>query len=124
MKEISEQLKEIKIEDYIWIILIFVSIFAIVSDYFEKEWLIKKNEKDYNNYKSINITLLIITFLVYFYFVLLSYKKYKQSLGSNSLKEIFFNQINLFAASLFLIAGLLSIFVEINSNKANNDIFL
>lgn len=124
MKEINEQLAELKIEDYIWIIFIFVSIAAIVSDYFEKDWLLTKNKKDYKTYKTINVTLLIISFIVYLYFVLLSYKKYKQTRHNKSIKELFFSEVNLFAASLFLIGGLLNIYTEMNSNVGDADIFL
>ncbi len=124
MNEIKEQLNELKIEDYIWIIFIFVSIVAIVSDHFERNWLLTKNKKDYHTYKTINVTLLTISFLVYFYFVLLSYKKYKQTAHKRSVKELFFSEVNLFAASLFLIGGLLNIYTEVKSNVGDADIFL
>ena len=124
MEEINEQLAELRIEDYIWIIFIFVSIAAIVSDYFEKDWLLTKNKKNYQTYKNINVTLLTISFIVYLYFVLLSYKKYKQTRHNKSIKELFFSEVNLFAASLFLIGGLLNIYTEVKSNVGDADIFL
>ncbi len=124
MDEIKEQLQELQIEDYIWIIFIFVSIVAIVSDKFEKKWLLTKNKNDYKTFKTINITLLIISFLVYLYFTLLSYKKYKNNIQHKSIKELFFSEINLFSASLFLIGGLINIFSEVNSNTGDEDIFL
>ena len=124
MDEIREQLNELRIEDYIWIIFIFVSIVAIVSDHFERNWLLTKNKKDYHTYKTINVVLLIISFLVYLYFVLLSYKKYKQTAHKKSVKELFFSEVNLFATSLFLIGGLLNIYTEVKSNVGDADIFL
>ena len=124
MDEIKEQLNELRIEDYIWIIFIFVSIVAIVSDHFERDWLLTKNKDDYKTYKTINVVLLTISFLVYLYFVLLSYKKYKQTIHKRSIRELFFSEVNLFAASLFLIGGILNIFTEIKSNVGDADIFL
>ena len=38
----SETLNEVRIEDYIWIIYIFLAVFAIISNHFEKDYLIKK----------------------------------------------------------------------------------
>ena len=34
----SETFNEVRIEDYIWIIYIFLAIFALVSNYYEKEY--------------------------------------------------------------------------------------
>ena len=72
MDDVREQLKELKVEDFIWIIFIFVSIMAIVSDKYEKDWVVSKKTSSYKTYKGINIFLLGISFLVYLYFVLLS----------------------------------------------------
>ncbi len=124
MKEIEEQLNELRIEDYIWIIFIFISIVAIVSDYFERKWLLNKNRKDYQTFKTINIVLLTISFFVYLYFVLLSYKKYKQNYGKKSVREMFFTRLDLLASALFLIGGLLNIFIESNSDVGDNNVFL
>lgn len=122
--EIREQLQELEIEDLIWIILIFASIMAIISNYFEREWVKKKTKKDYQTFKNINTTILIVSFLVYFYFVLLSYKKYCQTKGQTNLRKIFFSELNLFTASLFLVGGLLNIFIETNSNVGDANMFL
>ncbi len=124
MDDVREQLKELKVEDFIWIIFIFVSIMAIVSDKYEKDWVVSKKTSSYKTYKGINIFLLGISFLVYLYFVLLSYKKYKSSLKNKKVSELFFSKINLFAASLFLIGGLLNIFIEVNSNDFDGNLFL
>ena len=122
--EIREQLQELEIEDLIWIILIFASIMAIISNYFERAWVKKKTKKDYQTFKNINTTILIVSFLVYFYFVLLSYKKYCQTKGQTNLRKIFFSELNLFTASLFLVGGLLNIFIETNSNVGDANMFL
>ena len=82
------------------------------------------DKKDYHTYKTINVVLLTISFLVYLYFVLLSYKKYKQTAHKKSVKELFFSEVNLFAASLFLIGGLLNIYTEVKSDVGDADIFL
>ncbi len=124
MKEIEEQLNELKIEDYIWLLFIFVSIVALISNYYERKYVVTKNKKDFKIYKTINIDLLIISFLVYLYFSLLSYKKYKQTLKTGNIRELFFSKLNLFATSLFLIAGLLNIFIESKSDIEAGDIFL
>ena len=35
----SETITELRIEDYIWLIYIFLAIFAIISNYYEREYL-------------------------------------------------------------------------------------
>mgnify|MGYP007131989769 CR=1 FL=1 len=79
----NETLNEIRIEDYIWIIYIFLAIFAIVSNYFEKEYLKKHDKKDENTFRTINTEIFIVTFLIYLYFVYINYKHIKR-LDENS----------------------------------------
>ena len=124
MKEIKEQLIELQIEDFIWIIFIFVSIAAIISDNYESKWLLNHDQKAHNSYKKINIILLIISFVVYLYFLLLSYKRYKKLHATGSIKDMFFSDIDLVAASLFLIGGLLNIYITLNTDVLDGDLFL
>ena len=109
----SETLNELRIEDYIWIIYIFLAIFALVSNYYEKEYLKKNKKKDENIFRTINTEIFIVTFLIYLYFVYLNYKHIKRLDIHSSPKKILAANAGLIAAILFLIAGGISLLISI-----------
>ena len=69
MKDISENLKELEIEDFIWIISLFSACFALLSNKLEKDYLYTHNLSKEKEYKTINIALLVIAFFIYLYFL-------------------------------------------------------
>lgn len=105
----SETLKELKIEDYIWIIYIFLAIFAIVSNHYEKEYLKKNDKNSQKIFRTINTEIFIITFIIYLYFVYINYKHIKQLDKSSSLKDIIISNIGFIAAVIFLVGGLINL---------------
>ena len=109
----NETYKEVRIEDYIWIIYIFLTIFAIVSNYFEKEYLKKHDKKDENIFRTINTEIFIITFIIYLYFAYVNYKHIKRLDKNSSPKEVLLANAGLIAAILFLIGGGISLWISI-----------
>ena len=68
MKNINEQLQLLKNENLIWLIYIFISIFAIVSNHFEKQYDLTNDSEAYKKFKTINICIFTIAFFIYLYF--------------------------------------------------------
>lgn len=119
MDELNEALRELKIEDWIWIIVLFTTIAALVSDSFERNWLFTNDRTEYNKFKTINIVLLFVSFLIYVYFAFLTFKKFKQSQSAGSFSDMILKEINFLAASLILIGILLNVFVELKSRGSD-----
>lgn len=113
MNDINETLKELNIEDYVWIIYIFLSIFALISNYYEKNYIITKNKDSKKGFRTINTTIFIIVFFIYLYFVLLNYKEIKKLGPHNSPRKIFWTNAGFIASVLFLIAGIISLLISI-----------
>lgn len=120
MNNINKTLKELEIEDFIWIITLFSAIFAIISNKFEREYVKTRDKKAQKTYKTINITLLTISFFVYLYFLLLSYSRIKEINPSTTFKQARLTNINFISAILFITASLISIFVEIFSDDGSD----
>ena len=118
----SDTLNEIRVEDYIWIIYIFLSIFAIISNHYEREYEIKHQKSDKQTFKKINTTIFIIVFIIYIYFVAINYKHIKKLDRNSSLKQILLANAGFIAAILFLIAGLISLFISFFDTE--EDVFL
>lgn len=118
MEEVIKKLKQLKTEDFIWIIYFFIAAFAILSNNYERKYLLnKQNIEAYKKEKTINITVFIVVFFIYLYFVLLI------SQDLNSIEKNFNNPnyrntfLKLIASLLFLVGGAIFIFQEINSNE-------
>ena len=119
----SETLNEIRIEDYIWIIYIFLAIFAIVSNHYEKEYELKHEKKDEKTFRNINTFIFVITLIIYIYFVIINYKHIKKLNPNSSFKEILIENAGFIASVLFLIAGAISLFISIYGSD-DDDIIL
>lgn len=118
----NDTLNEIRVEDYIWIIYIFLAIFAIISNHYEREYELKHQKSDKQTFRKINTTIFIIVFIIYIYFVAINYKHIKKLDRNSSLTEILLANAGFIAAILFLIAGLISLFISFFDTE--EDIFL
>ena len=116
MKDISENLKELEIEDFIWIISLFSACFALLSNKLEKDYLYTHNLFKEKEYKTINITLLVIAFFIYLYFMMLNYKRIKRN-THQSFKQMRINNANFLAATLIVLATIIYIMTSILSTN-------
>ncbi len=116
MNKVTETLKEIRIEDWIWITYLFLASFALIANFFERDYLLKGNKLSKKVFKTINIAIFITVFFVYIYFVLLTYSRFKEREQHTTIKSMIITNANFIAACLFLIGGLIYILTEIASD--------
>ena len=116
MDKVWKTLQEIQIEDWIWITYLFLSAVALVSNFFEKDYLLNRYKTSKKAFKTINIAVFIIVFFIYLYFVLLTYSRFKERQQQTTIKSMIVTNANFIAASLFLIGGILYLFTEIISD--------
>lgn len=119
---IGVKLSRLRTEDMIWIIYLFIAIAALISDKYEKDYLVNKNINSKNKFRLINITILIIAFFIYLYFVLINYEDVTSLKKNITKKEVITSHVALIAALLFLIAGILNIWVELSRGSIEDDI--
>lgn len=110
---IGVQLQRINNEDLIWVIYLFIAFFAIISDTFEKNFLVNKDLKAQKIYKTINITIFIVVLFIYVYFVLINYEDVQTLKKDITKKEGLNKHLSLISALLFLIGGALALYVEL-----------
>lgn len=78
MKEQDELIKTLTLENYIWVIYIGIAFFNIYADELIKK-AIKNNTKDEENKaRKIFLGVLIITIIIYIYFLNKNYKDWKK----------------------------------------------
>lgn len=115
MNDLNQKLRLLKNENLIWIIYIFISIAAIASNFFEKEYDISKNIDAYKKYKTINICIFTVAFFIYIYFFITIYGKLKNT--QKYTKKYQLTEAQLFGAILFIVGGLIYLIVEISENE-------
>ena len=102
----------INTENEIFYIYIAISILGLISNDLEK----KNKEKYKPRIKFISITNAIVLFIIYIYFFQNAYKTYKKKKNTKRI-------LLLISTTLFLIAGLINLYVEIKyKNDADEDI--
>ena len=118
-KELENKLKDLDIEDFIWIIYIGIIIMSWYSNSLERDYFITKNEISKTKYRNIMIIIFSILVVVYTYF-------FKDSLDdvlslkqndSNKKKQLI--SLSFIASFLILISGLVFLFIAIEDEELN-----
>ena len=110
MKEEFSEINRLNFEDIIWIIFILLSILNIISNKYQKEYILNKNKNYENISKKISIFILIILIFIYLYFFKRNYHMYSNK--DNLTKE---DTIKLLGSFLFVIGTFCLLYFQINS---------
>ena len=113
-KETEERLKQIKTENYVWIIYLFLIILCFISNYYEKDYFITNNQISKEKYRNILIFIFSVALLVYTYFLYDSYKDYKNLSIYDNKKKKDFTKYSLIGSILIFIAGAIFLYIAIN----------
>ena len=115
--EIKNRLKEIKIEDFIWIIYIIIIILSFYANSLEKKYFISKNQSAKEKYREIIIFIFSILIVVYSYFLISSINDIKNLKESDSLKKRKLEYLSFIASLLILISGIIFLYIAINDEN-------
>jgi len=124
MEDLTRKLKLLKEEDFIWLIYFFIVIFAIISNKYERNFLLTQNQNCSNKARKINSVILIIAFLIYLYFVVATIENFDLLKRNGSRKEVRVAFERLIANILFLVAGAIAIYADYDSSNIGTDIAL
>lgn len=114
---IGVQLQRINNEDLIWVIYFFIALAAIISDVYERQFLITKDPASKKKFKTINIAIFIVALFIYVYFVFINYQDVKTLKREATKKEVLNQHLSLIAALLFLIAGAVNLYIELTGDE-------
>ena len=114
-EDINSKLKQLKIEDYIWIIYIGIIILSWYSNSLERKYYIYNDINSKNNYQHIMIIIFIILVIVYLYFLKSSIDDIRNIKPSDSPKKKRLVYLS-FIGSLFVaLSGFIFLYVAINN---------
>jgi len=118
---IINELKDIKIDEFIWSIFIFSGIIGIISSEYRKKYIIDNNIYYLLKSKNIRIFLLIISLILNIYFVKRNQLEYD---NTKSLQEKNRLKIKLFGNYLLLIGTICLFYFQINNSSLGDEILL
>ena len=122
MNDFFRKLKLLKEEDFIWLIYFFIITFAIISNKYERNYVITNNKISLQKSKQINSTILIVAFFIYLYFVIVTIENFDILKRNSTKKEVRVAFERLIANILFLVAGAIALYADYDSNTIGTDI--
>lgn len=120
--ELNEKLKQITIEDYIWIIYLGIILLSWYSNSFERKYYINNDLNSKNKYQNITILIFSILIIVYLYFLKNSISDIKniKPYYSKKKKDLIYLS---FLGSLFIaFSGVIFLFIAITDNNLDVEI--
>ena len=115
--DVNNRLKEIKIENYIWIIYIGIIILSYYSNSLEEDYLINNNLISKENYRTIMIIIFSILVIVYFYFLQDSYDSIKNIHNIDESNYLYY--LSFIASLMIFISGLIFLYIIIRDKDLN-----
>ena len=119
---IGVKLQRLSEEDLVWVVYFFIIIAALLSNAYEKYFLETGDLRKQKIFRTLNITIFCVAFFIYLYFVIISYENVQELRDNSTKKEVLSAHVTLIASILFLVAGGLALWSEINRENPDTDI--
>lgn len=122
MNEKEELLEKIKIENWIWVLYLFLIGFSFYSNYLETEYIKTDSCEAKEKYRESLILIFSIVLIVYLYFFKDSLESLTTLTTCDNPKKVFLNQANFTASTLILIAGCIFLFIAIFDTELDTEL--
>ena len=122
MEDRLDKLNDIKIENYIWVIYIFIIILSWYANSKEKNFLINQDEKSRKEYQNLLILIFTILVIIYYYFAKSSYDDIKKLKLNDTNKKKLLTYMSFLGSFLVLISGIIFLTIDINDENLDVEI--
>ena len=118
---IEKRLKQINIENNIWIIYLIIIGLSFYSNKLEKDYFINKNNISKETYRKINTIIFIVLILVYSYFEEDAIESFFNNINkTNKQKE--YDTLILIASTAILISGFIFLYIILDDKNLDTEI--
>lgn len=117
-----DKLKDIKIENLVWIIYIIIIILSYYANSVEKKFILYDDKKSKKEYQSIMIFIFLILLIVYYYFAQDGYNKIMELNDSDSSKKKVLSYAAFTGSFLILISGIIFLYILILDDDIETEI--
>lgn len=122
IEDVREKLKQIEMEDYIWIIYIGIIFFSWYSNDLEKKYFIFNDIQSRKKYRDILIFIFTILVIIYLYFFYSSYDDLEKSKGKVDDETYNLLTLSMIGSLLILISGIIFLYIAIKDEDINVEI--
>ena len=122
MEDRLDKINDIKIENYIWVIYIFIIILSWYANSKEKNFLINQDEKSRKEYQNLLILIFTILVIIYYYFAKSSYDDIKKLKLNDTNKKKLLTYMSFLGSFLVLISGIIFLTIAINDENLDVEI--
>lgn len=114
MDDINQRLKELKIEEFVWIIYIFIIFLSFYANKIERNYFLTNDNYNKRKYQNLTIIIFSIVIPVYIYFFKSSYQEYKNNKNKETAN---LSLLSLLGSTLILISGCLFLYIAIKDEN-------
>lgn len=114
--ELEEKLKQITIEDYIWVVYLLIIFLSWYSNSLERKYYIYKDSSSKEKYRRILIFIFSVLLIVYLYFLKSSINDLNNLKETDSKKKKELITLSFIASFLIAISGIIYLYIALNDN--------
>jgi hypothetical protein len=122
MDGINDRLRQIRNEDFIWIIYIGVIFLSYYSNYLERKFILFNDNYCKKKYRNIMIIIFSILVIVYLYFLYDSYNGVNGLNEFDTEKKKRLSYLSFLASLLIFISGIIFLYIAISDTDLNVEI--
>ena len=122
MSDLNKKLKELRNEDFIWILYIGIIFLSLLSNVYEKDYFINKNNNSKTNYHNLNIIIFSILTIVYLYFLKSSFSSLKSLKENDSYKKKKLTYLSFLGSLLIAFSGFIFLYIALVDNDLDVEI--
>ena len=120
--DLEEKLKEIKTENYIWVIYIGIIIFSFYSNTIKKRYYIYNDQIAKKKYRETLLVIFSILTIVYYYFLKSSFDDYNNLKETDSKNKKELVTLSFISSFLIFISGLIFLYVAYKDQNIDVEI--
>ena len=117
--EIEDKLRQLRIEDFIWVIYIGIIALSYYSNFLERRYYVFNDFKSKEKYRKNIILIFSILLIVYFYFLYDSYDSVKDLKVYDTEKKKRLINLSFLASLLIFISGTIFLYIAVSDTDLN-----
>lgn len=121
-KELNKKLKQLKIEDFIWIIYIWIIFMSWYANSLERRYFIYNEIESREKYRKMMILIFSILIIIYLYFFKDSYDSLKDIKPNDSSVKKNLTYMSFIGSLLITISGFIFLYIAIKDEEINVEI--
>lgn len=122
MSDKSERLREINIENYVWIIYIGIIFLSWYANSKEKKFILYDDLKSKEEYQNLMIIIFTILLFIYYYFTKDSFYDVKSLNSSDTSKKKYLVYASFIGSTLILISGIIFLVIVILDDNIDTEV--